>query len=214
MVTADLLGGVGVGAGVVNRRRRWSRQDVHELIRLVEQGYSDIRIGALLNRHPQTVGTKVKRLGLRRRNNVYPLRTVALLMGVHEARVLHWIRNGLLHGRKPGRGRQALWAIRQEWLFAFIENPDTWMLWDVADITDGLLREWATEVRQNGPRWLTAREVAERLRVAPATVKGWCARGYLPGKNIYTRWWIRECDLDSFVLPSERSRVRTQEVGA
>jgi nitrogen PTS system EIIA component len=45
---------------------------------------------------------------------------------------------------------------------------------------------------------LTTSELAERLRVSPATVRNWAARGEIPALRIARTWRFRESDIQAF----------------
>lgn len=49
--------------------------------------------------------------------------------------------------------------------------------------------------------YLTVDEVAERCRVAPATVRGWILRKLLRKHKAHGRVLIDEADLDAFIKP-------------
>jgi len=61
------------------------------------------------------------------------------------------------------------------------------------------------------PRWLTVREVADRLSVVPETVRRMLRRSQLKGSNLGRRlgWRVRETDLEAFL--GGQSRGLTDE---
>ena len=52
------------------------------------------------------------------------------------------------------------------------------------------------------PRYLTANEVAERLRVHPKTVLGWIRNGELKAVRVGKSWQLLEPDVLAFVESS------------
>ena len=46
-------------------------------------------------------------------------------------------------------------------------------------------------IDHHGDEWLTVRAAAQRLHVAPGTVRSWVARGKVRAHRIGRRWWVR-----------------------
>ncbi|HMZ01083.1 MAG TPA: hypothetical protein PLU79_15650, partial [Burkholderiaceae bacterium] len=69
-------------------------------------------------------------------------------------------------------------------------------------IADLALREWAAEIRSDGPRWIAQTTVAARYQVSVKTVWTWIAKGWIVATK-YGRgnWWVDARCLDTFVPP-------------
>ena len=52
-------------------------------------------------------------------------------------------------------------------------------------------------------RYLSADEIAKRLKVAPLTVRRWLKAGKLKGLRAGRLWRVRESDLESFLKEGE-----------
>lgn len=53
-------------------------------------------------------------------------------------------------------------------------------------------------------RYLTPEEVAERINVKPATVRGWLRDGTLKGAKFGRVWRVRESELQRFIREAEK----------
>jgi len=63
-------------------------------------------------------------------------------------------------------------------------------------------------------RLLTLEEVAERLAVAPKTIRGWLREGKLKGLKVGKLWRVREQDLEAFLAEAERATAQGRAKGA
>lgn len=54
------------------------------------------------------------------------------------------------------------------------------------------------------PEFLTAREVASRLRVSEASIRTWLAQGTLPGFRVGKGWRIRPAALEEWLADAEK----------
>ncbi len=57
-------------------------------------------------------------------------------------------------------------------------------------------------------RLLTLEEVAERLAVAPKTIRDWLREGKLKGLKVGKLWRVREQDLEAFLAEAERATAQ------
>ena len=73
-----------VGLPIYNGKHwRWSKQEVHELLKLVERfGHKEIALK--LGRHHRSVSSKIKEMGLTTRTEVFSLRKAARETGYNE----------------------------------------------------------------------------------------------------------------------------------
>lgn len=181
---------------------RWTRQRRFQLICLIDEGKSEAEIAELLGTTPTAV-----RLA-RKRYHIDPVRAHSLsatdvmrIMGTSDAKVVtKWISRGYLEGRRIRKmGPYANWQIRRDAIYAFLEDEQTWHLWQTGRIADPMVRRYAEKVRGD-VRFLTPGEVAERMCVAINTVNQWIHKGYLPARR-WGNWWIDERDLERFELP-------------
>lgn len=187
-------------------RRPWTKEEEYRLLSLLEEGKSYDDIARRLKRTRNAVIIKAKKRGVRLLTvgGVYTARDISLMLGIppDHRTVTWWIRTGALVATNGGTARKPIWRIHLEDLWAFLENEQYWMAWKVEAITDPDLRDWARELRDGTPRWLTIGEVARRLFVTHASVNDYIHKGYLPSVK-YGNHWIRESDLDGFVVPAD-----------
>ncbi|MBO8140902.1 MAG: helix-turn-helix domain-containing protein [Firmicutes bacterium] len=60
-------------------------------------------------------------------------------------------------------------------------------------------------------RLLTLEEVAERLVVAPKTIRDWLREGKLRGLKVGKLWRVREQDLEAFLAEAERATTQGKD---
>lgn len=105
-------------------------------------------------------------------------------------------------------GKHSAYLITLDAIHAFIENRDTWVAWEPAQIADESLRAYAQELRQLADgHWLTTAEVAARLGYSSKTVCYWRYAQYMHavrtvkyGSAVF--FW--SADLEQWIPPSER----------
>ena len=181
---------------------RWTQARRFQLMTLVDQGYSNAQIGQRMGISANAVKTARRRYGIGGvLNHALSARDVAETMGVRCAKtVTRWIVEGYLEGKQIRRmGPYRGWMVQRSDIYAFVEDERTWHLWTPERITDRQLLRHAERVRSK-VRFLTPREVAERMYVQVGTVNQWIHKGYLPAR----RWGnhrIDERDLERFELP-------------
>lgn len=188
----------------------WTPDEVDRLTTLIEQGVSYTSIARRLGRSRTGVIIKAKRQRTRllRVPGLFTCREVARLLGLRCSKtVTRWIDRGWLRARNGGEHDRPLWRIAVVDLWDMPERPETWMAWHVDAITDPDLRDWAREMRQNKPQWLSIGEVARRYYVTTNTAQSWIKKGQIGGVR-YGNWWIREDALDGWVIPGERDYHR------
>mgnify|MGYP003376150629 CR=1 FL=1 len=189
------------------RPPRWTARDLHDLDSMLDNGWSDERIARRLGRTPVAIRIMMKKRGMasRSRRLMSALR-VAEMLGVGCAKtIVRWITNGWLRGRQgPARGMHRQWQVTEEDVWAFIESPAHWHLFNPERIPDQHLREWAIEIR-DGVRFLTPGQVAWRLYTTDASVNDWIHKGLLPAVR-NGNWLIRESDVEAFVPPSQKPK--------
>lgn len=201
-------------AGLIHKRtrspwRHWTAQEREELCHLIDTGYSYEAIGVKLNRSRGAIVVEAKRRhrGITTTQATLSARSVAELLGLGCAKIVsRWVRRGWLKARNAGLEKRPLWRVDLSDLWAFMENDQTWMAWEVGRITDGALREWAEELRQGKPRWLSEGEVAARYHVTTAAVAQWIYKGWLPAVR-YGNHWVRESSLENWVPPCDRPKT-------
>lgn len=197
--------------------RPWTRKDLARLETLLEQGASYDTIAKKLKRTRVSIVLKCRRRNTRLLGieGVSTAGGVAELLGIGCPKTItRWIELRWLPATNAGKEDRPLWRIQSEDLYAFLENPQTWMAWNPELITDPTLRAWAQELRAGKPQWLTPGQVAERFAVGVGAVNDWIHRGLLPSIK-YGNRWINEADLVGFVPPCERPqqrRKRTDEL--
>lgn len=192
--------------------RAWTAAETDQLRALVDAGQSDRQIGRTLGRTPVAVHVRRTRLGISAKASpaVLSARDIADVLGLGCSKtVAHWISRGWLAAQKAGNARKVLWRVQWEDLTDFLEQPGSWMMWDPARVTDDGLRSWATELRQDQPRWLMPSEVARQCGVVRTIPNMWIHRGWLPAVR-WANWWVWSDDLARFTLPSERKRTAPQ----
>lgn len=203
-----------VREGLVPKRERapwrpWTNEERYELFDLVDRGYSYDAIARKLKRSRNAILIEISRRHYHHITTTpatWSAQAVARLLGLGCSKTIsYWIRRGWLKARNAGQKERPLWRITPINLYAFLENHDTWMAWEVEQITDPAIREWAQELRQGQSRWLTTGEVAKRYSVGHKTVNVWIHRGHLPATR-YDNHYIRESDLEGWVPPCERPR--------
>lgn len=188
----------------------WTPDEVDRLTTLIEQGISYTSIARRLGRSRTGVIIKAKRQHTRllRVPGLYTCREVARLLGLScSKKVARWIERGWLKAKNGGEPDRPLWRIAVVDLWDMLENPTTWMAWQVDRITDPDLRDWARELRQGQPQWMAIGDVARRFHVTSNTAKSWIAKGQIAGVR-YGNWWIREDDLVGWVIPGDRDYHR------
>lgn len=192
--------------GFYPRRNNWTPAEVEELEYLVRQGFTYREIAQRLGRTCDAVRLKRQRLRLvrGRRRWLISARGVSHLMGVDIRTVATWIRRRCLAGHKlDTRGGRGMWRITLEALYDFVADPRCFPLYDPHRIRDAHLRAHALEARQNGTRYLTVQEVAQRFYVSEGAVRQWIELGVLPA----VRWHgfhVPESALQGFVPPFAR----------
>lgn len=121
-----------------------------------------------------------------------------------------WIERGWLQPIYVRRSTTRRNYVSVESLWAFVENPETFMAWKPERITDLDLRAHALEHRAKHPRWLSIGEVAHRYHVHHPAVNDRINRNLFPLDLIvkYGNWWIREDALTQFTPPCMRPSTR------
>lgn len=204
-----------VEAGLVPKRERpswrpWTGEERDRLFELINCGYGYNAIAKKLRRSRNSVIIELKRRRYHRVTTgpaTWSAHDVARLLGLSCSKIVSgWIRRKWLKARNAGRKDRPLWRISPADLYSCLEQPQTWMAWEVENITDPAIRAWAEELRQGQPRWLTEGEVAARYHVTPKAVYQWILWGFLPAVR-YDNHYIRESDLEGFVPPCERPRT-------
>lgn len=189
--------------------RDWTTKEIDTLIRLIEAGHGYSTVARRLKRSRCAVQIKCKRLGIRplTTNNTLSARDVAGLLGIPCSKTVgRWITClKWLPATNAGEPQRPLWRVQWEDFLKFLEKPEHWMAWHAETITDPCLREWAMEMRANGPVWLRGGEVAKRVGVGRTVPQSWIEKGQITGIK-YGNWWFKESDLAGFVIPIERPR--------
>lgn len=192
--------------------KEWPAEQTDLLHKMLDAGYGYDAIARRLGRTRVAVEIKCKRAGVRVTTSPATLsaRDVAALLGKGCSKsVTRWIQQGWLRARNAGGpGHTALWRVQWDDLTAFMERREYWSTWEPARITDACLREWAQELRQHEPRYLTMGQVAARFCVSYKAVAQWINKGWLPairaGKQ---NRLVLESDLDGWVVPADRSKA-------
>ncbi len=203
-----------VRAGLIPKRERapwrpWSSTERDQLHALIDGGYGYDAIARKLKRSRNAIVVETKRRYHRVTTTpaTWSAHDVARLLGLGCSKtVSRWISRGWLKARNAGQEDRPLWRVSLPDLWAFMENDQTWMAWEVERITDAALREWAQELRQGKPRWLSEGDVAARYHVTTAAVAQWIYKGWLPAVR-YGNHWIRESELECWVPPCERPKT-------
>lgn len=120
------------------------------------------------------------------------MQATARYFGVHQWTVKQWIKLKKLRFTRIGlSGTKRDWfLIRESAIEKFIEDESTWHLWDPAELSDPIVREWATDLRQ-GVKYVTPRQLGEELGYSESTVRHWVQEGKIqalrggPGPSQY-----------------------------
>jgi GcrA cell cycle regulator len=194
------------------RHDAWTREQLDTLSALIADGTDYTTIAQRLGRSRDAVITTLKRLGMARvttAGNALTALGVARVLGLPSSKtVAGWIARGWLRATNAGTATRAIHRVQWTELERFMADDQCWMAWDPATIPDAALREWATELRVGRPRWLSVGAVCDRYHVDRRTVNAWIVRLRVLPAVRYGNWWIRESDLDGWVLPSERPQRR------
>lgn len=194
---------------VSHGNRTWTREENSRLEELLEAGYGYEEIGRRL--HRPTIGVYqqavARSMTITCTGTTLGVKECARLVGVTERVIAFWMHQGWLPAinATPNK-RYAYWRITHEALEQFLQQPDCFMAWDAERITDPILRAWAIQIRSRHPHWLTTAEVGSRLFLAQNSVLHRIVRGELPATQYRRRWYVRECDIETFVIPSEAPR--------
>ena len=196
----------------------WTQRDEDRLIVLLERGYSYGTIARQLKRTRTAVIVRAKRHNMRLLTigGVVSAREAAAVLGLGRQNgrtVCGWIARGWLRARNGSDTDRPLWRIQDDDLMAFLENSDYWMAWQPARLPDSALREWATEIRDGGPDWITVGEAARRVFIGVATMNGWIHRHGLAARR-YGNWYVDARELDSFVVQRQRDEAAARERAA
>ena len=134
--------------GVTRRSEpRWTPDDEAYL----QANLRRLSVGGLarkLGRSPTAIALKAKRLGLRKRNGGYTLRSLALGFGVEQHAVARWVREGMLTARRRNSGRERdMYLISDRAVREFVRrHPLSFdvrrvdQLWFIDLLTNGLRR--------------------------------------------------------------------------
>lgn len=57
-------------------------------------------------------------------------------------------------------------------------------------------------------RLLTPEEAADKLGIAPRTMREWLRRSKLPGVKLGRLWRVRETDLEAFIIKSRCAKAK------
>lgn len=188
-------------------RTNWTEAQALEVREAIAEGRSYAEIGKRIGRTANAIEVWTKR-NIDRVRDERPMsaRDVHRLMGI--ALAGKWcesmIRRGWIKAERGLRGRHRTWIVREEALFAFLENPAHWHRWKPERITVEDIREWATELRGEA-RFLTVGEVAARYAVVVGTVNNWIALGRLRAVR-WGNWLIPESALTGFVPGYDRPK--------
>lgn len=166
--------------------RFWSRQRLWKLASFLEDGLTDAQIAKKLGTTANAVNLARKRHGIPSRTELLlSAREAAKLLGFGCPKKVVWlIEIGAIQGRLgQRRGANRQWYVTRDAILTYLEHEPTWPTYDPAKITDPVMRDWATEIR-NGVRYLSLTEVAERTFVEPPTVHQWIKKGYLRAERI------------------------------
>lgn len=187
--------------------RFWTVERLSAVEEGIELGRTDETMARQLGCSKNAVQIARKRHGIASRSSVLlSARSVQERMGIGCSKtVTRWIKAGWLKGKRGQHvGPHRMWYVREEALLNFLENPEYWHVWSPERITDIELRQWAIEER--GYRYLSVGDVARRFFVGVGAVNDWISFGRFPAKK-YGNWWVKECDLEGFVPPNERSKA-------
>ena len=186
-------------------RRPWTLAERDKLAELIDKGYGYAEVARKMRRSVYSVQVQAKRQRCRLLHSqaVMTARQVADLLGLGCSKIVaRWVQHCGLRARQSGPHRRGLWRIAWEDLTAWMARPETWMAWRPERIADLALREWAAEIRSDGPRWIAQTTVAARYQVSVKTVWSWIAKGWIVATK-YGRgnWWVDARCLDTFVPP-------------
>lgn len=186
-------------------RRPWTPLERDRLAQLIDEGYGYAEVARKLKRSVCSVQLQAKRQRCRLLHSqaVMTARQVADLLGLGCSKIVaRWVQHCGLRARQSGPHRRGLWRIAWEDLTAWMARPETWMAWRPERIADLALREWAAEIRVDGPRWIAQTAVAARYQVSVKTVWSWIDKGWIVATK-YGRgnWWVDARCLDTFVPP-------------
>lgn len=191
---------------------RCSPEDIAEYL---QDGLSVNDIARKLKVHPDSIYTRLKKLGIRVDSlrgaplaRVHTGKDVARLMGVSHGSVRIWIARKWLAARRNHGGQEAKspkkrrWLITEQSLIAFLAVREAWPGWDVADISDPDLRAEAARLRLSaGGHWVKAADLARRLGYHPNYADDWVRLGLLGDARRITygrTWYVWSADITHF----------------
>lgn len=188
-------------------RGNWTNAMLLDLESRLEAAESDKAIAKGLGKTVTAIRLARKRYGIPSRRRLrYTGRGVAQLLGVGCSKtVARWVELGWLtarRGERVGRQGRVLYISRSA-IERFLDDPRGWPAWRPERIQDEGLRLWTLELRSQA--LLTTGQVGERLGIGHSAVHSYISRGLLPAQR-YGNWWVRESDLEGFVLPCNRSK--------
>lgn len=189
----------------------WTPPRQWELMTMVDEGLNDRQIAEIYGRHRHAIHLARRRYGIRSCSQIHHSGVeVSQLMGLsHHSYVYRWIEQGYLRATRQPSETNTPWVITDADLVAFLEDERYWHLWE----PDGVDRRFSQQLKlREGVRFLAPKEVAQRLKVQPATVHLWIRRGVLPARRYaHCHYRVLESDLDGFVQPLHKLRRFTDQ---
>jgi hypothetical protein len=142
---------------------------------------------------------------------------VSAIFGVHRCIPQGWARRGWL----PDLRHRSYRGVRHAWtrgdLVEFVRNRETWIAWDVAQITDAELRQVAARARREaGGAWYQQEEIAALLGVKATNFCYWLSEAPLLARltmQAYSGgryYWLSDADRDALEHQGdalERARI-------
>lgn len=188
-------------------RRFWTDAEVSKMEALFADGRSYESVARELGRSVSAIKNCVQTRGLRVRD-LRPMSAAKAgkMLGYSDGEpIVRWVLTGKMRGRILGRGaHRTRVCVSEEAVWAFMERPEHWPLWEPSRIPDPILREWAEDLRTE--RLLTIAQVAERFSVERHTVVRWLTDKRLPSVGPTGLRRIPESALAGFEPPHQRDR--------
>lgn len=191
-------------------RRLWTPQDTAQLIEAVLEGLAPRGLVRRLRRSEMSIKSQVAKLGGFQaiRDSaicaVYDMSTLLRLLDQPHHVVCYWRRQGWIPLQRRATPRSQRWAIEQDVLLGWIQDPRYWMLYDPAAITDPDWRDEALRARAAVPwRWVRLSDAIAARGYGPAVMATWVKR-LRSATHMSNAWWVHDTEVAAFVPPCER----------
>lgn len=134
------------------------------------------------------------------------LAEVGTYLGRDETSVYEWLRKGsFVPGVMKHADNPTPYRIRQDELWAWMEDKRSWHLWEPAALTDLAARQHFAVLRAE---WVTSKEAAAVLCIEPEAVQRAVQRGQLAGAHLDNgRTWINRRELEAYRIRNDDNLI-------